>query len=45
MSNVNAALQLFLSRWVRARGLSVYQMVLSDPPPQTRHYLATDVRG
>ena len=28
MSNVNAALQLFLPRWVRARGLSVYQMVL-----------------
>jgi predicted MFS family arabinose efflux permease len=28
LSNVNAALQLFLPRWVRARGLSVYQMVL-----------------
>ena len=28
LSNVNAALQLFLPRWVRARGLSVYLMVL-----------------
>jgi hypothetical protein len=28
LSNVNAALQVFLLRWVRARGLSVYQMVL-----------------
>ena len=28
LSNVNAALQLFLPRWVRARGLSGYQMVL-----------------
>jgi predicted MFS family arabinose efflux permease len=28
LSTVNAALQLFLPRWVRARGLSVYQMVL-----------------
>jgi MFS family permease len=28
LSNVNAGLQLFLPRWVRARGLSVYQMVL-----------------
>jgi MFS family permease len=28
LSNVNAALQLFLPQWVRARGLSVYQMVL-----------------
>src|ERR1022692_396443 len=28
LSNINAALQLFLPRWVRARGLSVYQMVL-----------------
>ena len=28
LSNVNAALQLFLPRWVRARGLSAYQMVL-----------------
>jgi MFS family permease len=28
LSNVNAALQLFLPRWVRARSLSVYQMVL-----------------
>jgi MFS family permease len=28
LSNVNASLQLFLPRWVRARGLSVYQMVL-----------------
>jgi MFS family permease len=28
LSNVNAALQLFLPKWVRARGLSVYQMVL-----------------
>jgi MFS family permease len=28
LSNVNAALQLFLPRWVRGRGLSVYQMVL-----------------
>ena len=61
------ALQLFLPRWVRGHGLSVYQMVLfgaqaagaaiwgdlqdrddaaalSDPPPQTDHYLTTDVR-
>ena len=28
LANVNAALQLFLPRWVRARGLAVYQMVL-----------------
>jgi MFS family permease/quinol monooxygenase YgiN len=28
LSNVNAALQLFLPMWVRARGLAVYQMVL-----------------
>jgi MFS family permease len=28
LSNVNAMLQLFLPQWVRARGLSVYQMVL-----------------
>jgi MFS family permease len=28
LSNVNAALQLFLPRWVRARGLAAYQMVL-----------------
>jgi MFS family permease len=28
LSNVNAALQLFLPQWVRARGLSTYQMVL-----------------
>ena len=28
LSNVNAALQLFLPGWVRARGLSAYQMVL-----------------
>lgn len=28
LSNVNAALQLFLPKWVRARGLSVYLMVL-----------------
>jgi MFS family permease len=28
LSNVNAALQVFLPSWVRARGLSVYQMVL-----------------
>jgi hypothetical protein len=28
LSNVSAALQLFLLRWVRARGLSVYQVVL-----------------
>ena len=28
LSNVNAALQLFLPRWVRARGLAMYQMVL-----------------
>jgi MFS family permease len=28
LANVNAALQLFLPKWVRARGLSVYQMVL-----------------
>ena len=28
LSNVNAALQLFLPSWVRARGLSAYQMVL-----------------
>ena len=28
LSNVNAALQLFLPRWVRARGLAVYQMIL-----------------
>jgi predicted MFS family arabinose efflux permease len=28
LSNINAGLQLFLPRWVRARGLSVYQMVL-----------------
>ncbi|MGA8427197.1 MAG: MFS transporter [Candidatus Dormiibacterota bacterium] len=28
LSNVNATLQLFLPRWVRARGLAVYLMVL-----------------
>ena len=28
LSNINAALQLFLPQWVRARALSVYQMVL-----------------
>ena len=28
LSNINAYLQLFLPAWVRARGLSVYQMVL-----------------
>ncbi|HUL27656.1 MAG TPA: MFS transporter [Streptosporangiaceae bacterium] len=28
LSNVNAALQLFLPRWVRARGLAAYTMVL-----------------
>jgi MFS family permease/quinol monooxygenase YgiN len=28
LSNVNAALQIFLPKWVRARGLAVYQMVL-----------------
>jgi MFS family permease len=28
LSNMNAAMQLFLPAWVRARGLSVYQMVL-----------------
>jgi hypothetical protein len=28
LSNINAALQLFLPQWVRARGLSAYQMVL-----------------
>ena len=28
LSNVNATMQLFLPQWVRARGLSVYQMVL-----------------
>ena len=28
LSNVNAAMQLFLPSWVRARGLAVYQMVL-----------------
>jgi MFS family permease len=28
LATVNTALQLFLPRWVRARGLSVYQMVL-----------------
>ena len=28
LSNVNAALQLFLPRWVRDRGLPAYQMVL-----------------
>lgn len=28
LSDINAALQLFLPAWVRARGLSVYQMVL-----------------
>ncbi len=30
-STINAELQLFLPAWVRARGLSVYQMVLSEP--------------
>ncbi|SDZ32863.1 Predicted arabinose efflux permease, MFS family [Micromonospora pattaloongensis] len=29
LSNVNAAMQLFLPGWVRARGLSIYQMVFS----------------
>jgi MFS family permease len=28
LSSMNAAMQLFLPQWVRARGLSVYQMVL-----------------
>jgi MFS family permease len=28
LATVNTMLQLFLPRWVRARGLSVYQMVL-----------------
>ena len=28
LSSVNAALQLFLPAWVRARGLAIYQMVL-----------------
>jgi MFS family permease len=28
LSNINAALQLFLPQWVHARGLSAYQMVL-----------------
>jgi predicted MFS family arabinose efflux permease len=28
LSSINAALQLFLPAWVRARGLAVYQMVL-----------------
>jgi MFS family permease len=28
LSNLNAALQLFLPRWVRGRGLSIYQIVL-----------------
>jgi hypothetical protein len=28
LSTINAELQLFLPKWVRARGLSVYQMVL-----------------
>jgi MFS family permease len=28
LSTINAALQLFLPAWVRARGLSIYQMVL-----------------
>jgi hypothetical protein len=28
LSTINAALQLFLPTWVRARGLSIYQMVL-----------------
>jgi MFS family permease len=28
LSNMNTAMQLFLPAWVRARGLSVYQMVL-----------------
>jgi hypothetical protein len=28
LANVNAAMQIFLPRWVRARGLAVYQMVL-----------------
>lgn len=29
LSSVNAAMQLFLPGWVRARGLSVYQMVFA----------------
>ncbi|SCF31628.1 MFS transporter [Micromonospora mirobrigensis] len=29
MSSINAAMQLFLPGWVRARGLSVYQMVFA----------------
>ncbi|MFI6226852.1 MFS transporter [Micromonospora echinospora] len=29
MSSVNAAMQLFLPGWVRARGLSIYQMVFA----------------
>jgi len=28
LATVNTVLQLFLPRWVRTRGLSVYQMVL-----------------
>ena len=28
LSSINAALQLFLPAWVRARGLGIYQMVL-----------------
>ncbi|WP_433306578.1 MFS transporter [Actinoplanes sp. CA-030573] len=29
LSNINAAMQLFLPNWVRARGLAVYQMVFA----------------
>jgi MFS family permease len=29
LSNVNAAMQLFLPNWVRARGLAIYQMVFA----------------
>jgi MFS family permease len=29
LSSVNAAMQLFLPNWVRARGLAVYQMVFA----------------
>ncbi|MFI6074217.1 MFS transporter [Actinoplanes sp. NPDC051343] len=29
LSNVNAAMQLFLPNWVRARGLAVYQMIFA----------------
>jgi MFS family permease len=29
LSNVNAAMQLFLPNWVRARGLAIYQMIFA----------------